>query len=148
MKEEKNVNEADAKKKIKQEHKTATKIVKLDKAKTQKLSPESPDENVRRSSRSTKGVNKKYGEPLVKTEMVEEEMEDDDDDYVPSYVPEIIDDEDDFASDTEKPKTKSSPKKKGTRGNVCRTLTPLTLIFEQLSFETILKVYLHQVKAR
>ena len=95
---------------LKKEPKSATSVI--------NQSPKAPEQGVRRSSRSTKGINRKYEEPLVKTENMEEEQEDEDNDY----VPEITDEEDDLMpdikiEDEKKPTTKSSPKRKGKKGN-------------------------------
>ena len=78
-----------------------------------------PEEQVRRSSRKTKGINKKYDTPIVKTENTDETVDSGDEDF----IPERSDMEnDDVLEETEEKKIhkrKYSPRKARKGNNHC-----------------------------
>ena len=77
------------------------------------------EEQVRRSSRKTKGINKKYDTPIVKTENIDETVDSGDEDF----IPEKSDVEnDDISEETKEEKThkrKYSPRKARKGNNHC-----------------------------
>ena len=82
-------------------------------------SSQKPEEQIRRSSRKTKGINKKYDTPIFKTENTDEPVDSGDEDF----IPEKSDIEnDDILEETEEKKThkrKYSPRKARKGNNHC-----------------------------